>query len=654
MSYTQRETPVLAELCSFLVQDIYGELASRVYSILARYGRQNLHQLVKASYLNRRQITLGLVTLVQSHLVFHSSPVSAVTAYEIDWQQSYALVRFGRVVKMVEDRFGKNASAIVGNLLEHGHTRIGDLKNAFFPPQDPIEDSEDEGVNGAGTKRKRTNGTHVNGTDTKVNGMSNGSLDEADHGAGDKLYLKTVDEFYDAIQLLMQQGWIMRVDETQYLSPGDFDQVALTQVLDARWNGQMPSGTKDKGIVAREVLAQKRSTRDAWAEPPQFATRKRKVNNRDHEQPNKRLKVNGANGWASSGGDGDFSAAEEQMPIRINREKIAVAMRTEQLVRLVEQRLGPTTARIYQIMLRCVESQVRRCFEEWPDPPIDSKKKDDEPPSPPCLYLVTAHDVEKQSKDFDICEGLDPHAVSKITGRSLDKSYKMEDPVDPIDLGHHERLQLIHAHIENLARDPFHFATWHSRAGHSQWQIEFEDIAKSLIQHEIENTVSAKKPQLGLKLIRALKKKGRLDERQIGIAMMMTAPDIRAVVNDLAVQGFIQTQEVPKVDRREAKHSIHLVWYDRQRAREKLLHDTYKGMIRIIQRIAFEKEKVQAVLEKAERTDVRGNESRFLGRDELDMLNSWKEVEERLLLQLFREDDLVAVLRDFCGPLVSA
>jgi DNA-directed RNA polymerase III subunit RPC3 len=111
---------------------------------------------------------------------------------------------------------------------------------------------------------------------------------------------------------------------------------------------------------------------------------------------------------------------------------------------------------------------------------------------------------------------------------------------------------------------------------------------------------------------------------------------------------------VPKVDRREAKLSVHLIWFDIQRAREKLLHDTYKGQVRILQRIAFEREKIQELLSKASRTDVAGNETKYLKQDELDALKKWKEVQEKLLLQLAREDDLVAVLRDYCGPLTTA
>jgi DNA-directed RNA polymerase III subunit RPC3 len=329
-------------------------------------------------------------------------------------------------------------------------------------------------------------------------------------------------------------------------------------------------------------------------------------------------------------------------------------MRTEQLVHLVEQRLGHVTAHIYQTMLRMLEANTPRCYEEFPEPPLPIDQGGSDNHVDP-RFLVTARDVAKKlSRDIDICEGLDPNAIVQITRRGhVRTSNVLSQPTDPATLSLEEKTRVVDKHIQMLSEDPTHFVTWHSRAGFSQWHIEFEEIAKQLIQTEIENTISARKGVLGVKLIRALRKKGKLDERATCNAMMMTAGDIRGIVNDLTVQGLVQTQEIPKVERREAKHSLHLIWYDRQRAREKLLHDTYKGMVRILQRIAFEREKVQPLLSKAERSDVVGNEEKWLSKSELDALRKWKEVQEKLSLQLFREDDLVATLRDFYGPLVS-
>jgi DNA-directed RNA polymerase III subunit RPC3 len=625
--------------------------------------------------LNGRQIKYGLVILLQQHLIFHSGSDAPLTYYEIDWQNSYAIVRFGKVVKLVEDRFGKKAANVMSNLLALGHTRIADLKEAYFPPETESDDDSDDGTaNGAGSKRKRTNGNHVNGT-VRTNGVANGMPSELDdakpdltngHGKTNGVHkadkaskvdsvthngapeepgqeqddsdITSVDELYELIQLLIERGWVRTVTETQYLSPGDMHDMLYQESIEQDNAGITPTGTKDKDVVNRGTLERKRAMRDEWLTVPKFAK---------GGQPNganKRMKTNGANGYATPSSD-------EDLVIRVNPEKIAVAMRSEQLVHLVEQRLGSVTARVYQTMLRMLESKTPRCWEEWADPPLPSGEPGDASIDP--RFLATK--LSRERGDLDIFEGIDPNAAVQITRKGhVNRTNIWTQPTDPAKLNMEERTKVVDKHIQMLAEDPFHFVTWHSRAGFSQWHIEFDEIARQMIQTEIENTISARKGSLGVKLVRALRKKGRLDERAMCNVMMMSAADVRGIVNDLTIQGFVQTQEIPKVDRREAKHSLHLVWYDRQRAREKLLHDTYKGMVRILQRIRYEREKIEFTLTKAERSDVVGNEEKWLSTRELDDLRKWKEVQEKLLLQLMREDDLVAALRDFHGPLVSA
>ncbi|KAH9883030.1 hypothetical protein J1614_000397 [Plenodomus biglobosus] len=658
MSYSQRETPILAELCTHLVEDVYGELAARVYSILARHGRQTLAAIARASYLTGRQIKYGLVILLQQHLVFHSGNDAPVTYYEIDWQTSYAIVRFGKVTKLVEDRFGKKAANVMSNLLALGHTRIDDLKEAYFPSEADSDDDSDSGVvNGAGNKRKRTNGAQTNGVANgvpseldpvkPVNGAAHVNGTDHDHEQNDD-EIKSANELYDVIKELISHGWVKTVTQLQYLSPGDVHDLLTHEAIEQENAGVQPTGTKEKDRILRATLRRKRELRDGWLKVPNFS--RPNTNGTDYGGASKRVKINGTNGWTAGGAPSD----QDNIIIRVNSDKIAVAMRTEQLVRLVEQRSGYVTARIYQTMLRILESHTPRCYEEFVDPPLPPDLQVEATLDP--HTLVTARDVAKHlSKDLDICEGLDPNALVQITRKGHVRSSNiLSQPIDPTKLSLDEKTRIVDKHIVLLSEDPFHFVTWHSRAGFSQWHIEFEEIAKQLIQTEVENTISARKGMLGVKLIRALRKKGRLDERATCNAMMMSASDIRGIINDLTVQGFVQTQEIPKVERREAKHSLHLVWYDRQRAREKLLHDTYKGMVRILQRIAFERDKVQPLLSKAERSDVVGNEEKWLSKGELDALKKWKEVQEKLLLQLFREDDLVATLRDFHGPLVSA
>jgi DNA-directed RNA polymerase III subunit RPC3 len=573
-------------------------------------------------------------------------------------------VRLGKVTKLVEDRFGNKAANVMTNLLRLGHTRIADLKEAYFPTDTDSDDDSDDGiVNGTGTKRKRGSGAETNGS-AKLNGVTNGTGDvkpvvngnhaqpatngtEQEEAQNDDGEIASVDELYEIIEKLIQRGWVRTMTEVQYLSPGDMHDMLQQETIDQDMAGQQPTGVKDKDKAHRATLERKRHMRDKWLEVPRFS--KRRQPDQDYSNPTKRVKVNGANGYSNASG----ASPEDKLVIRVNPEKIAVAMRTEQLVQLVEQRLGHVTAHIYQTMLRMLEENTPRCYEEYPEPPVAGDEGGENQIDP--KNLVTAREVAKKiNRDLDICEGLDPNAIVQITRRGHVRSANvLSQPTDPSTLSIDEKTRVIDKHIQLLSEDPTHFVTWHSRAGFSQWHIEFEEIAKQLIQTEIENTISARKGTLGVKLVRALRKKGKLDERATCNAMMMSAADIRGIVNDLTVQGLVQTQEIPKVERREAKHSLHLIWYDRQRAREKLLHDTYKGMVRILQRIHFEREKVQPLLSKAERSDVVGNEEKWLSKGELDALRKWKEVQEKLSLQLFREDDLVATLRDFHGPLVS-
>lgn len=676
-----------------------------MFSVLARNGRQTLAAIIKASYLNSRQIKLGLVVLIQQHLIFHSDILErGATCYEIDWQQSYASVRSGKIVQAVEERFGKKPANVISNLITVGHTRIGDLRNAYFPPADVESDdgTDDRRVNGVSTGKSKANGDKVNGTSSVAKGSSSSTLEELDdlkpvldaavngklHANGltngntnaskvsnvngrskvsreepaeevDEETIGSITELDAIIHHLMVHGWIIKVEDTQYLSPGDLHGMAQHDMIIAENKGQNPTGKKEQDRLATATLQRKRVIRDGWSTIPDSQSRKRKASNIDSDRSSKRMKVGSGTEWLAPGVE-DVSL-DDHLIVRLNPEKVAVSIRTHQLVHLVERRRGFVPAKIYETMLLILEKNMGRCFEEWPDPApiVETREMDREIDGD---FLVTARDVARKiDPTVDVCDGLDSHTIIFLTEshgtHSVDKHNRIQPSIDPFTLTLDIKTKIVAKHITALSDDPFHFVTWVARSGGSQWHVEFKEISKALIQTEIENTVAAsseRDSKFSVKLIRALKTKGKLDERQMSNAMMMPAAEVRSVVNALALRGFVQTQEIPRVERREAKHSIHLIGYDCQRAREKLLHDTYKGMVRILQRLASEKEKVHDLLSKAERTDVVGNEQKWLTAGELAALKRWREIEGKLLVQLWREDDLVAILRDFIGPLVSA
>jgi len=620
-------SPVFAQLCALLIKDFYGDLAANVHSVLARYGRQTLAAIVQNSYLSRSQIKAGIIILVQQHLAFHSGNHTSECYYEVNWPSCYALVRTGRAAKLVQDRFGKKAANIVSNVFTLGHASIGHLKNVFFPPEtDSDTESDDGAANGARSKRRRKNDIKTDSTNklSKVDSPTHNAAPEepARDQADDNI--TSPDELYALIRTLIETGWLKVVTEAQYLSPGDMHILLYQETVEQDNGGIQPTGPKDKDAVNRGTLERKRKMRDDRSKVPRFS--------RESDKP------------------------DDELAVCVDLEKVAVAMRTERLTNLVQQRLGPVTARVYRTMLRMLEPKIPRCYEPWPDPPLSGGEPPAEHGIDPGL-LVTARDIAvklSRDPDMDIFEGLDPNVVAQITRRGhINRNNIWTQPTDPSTLNLEEKTKIVDQHIQKLSIDPFHLVTWHSRSGFSQWRIEFDKIARELIQAEIESTISAKKNSLGVKLIRALKKKQKMRESDLCKVMMMPAADIRVVLSGLVVESFIQIQEVPKVERRETKLSTHFVFYDLQRARQKLLHDTYKGMVRILQRISYEREQVKFLLTKAERSDVIGNEEKWLSKGELDALRKWKEVQDKLCLQLIRQDELVATLRDFHGPIPS-
>lgn len=56
--------------------------------------------------------------------------------YEANLENSYVLVRSGKYVELLKDRFGDAASGLISDITVLGHVRIGDLTKTYFPSVD--------------------------------------------------------------------------------------------------------------------------------------------------------------------------------------------------------------------------------------------------------------------------------------------------------------------------------------------------------------------------------------------------------------------------------------------------------------------------------------------------------------------------------------
>ena len=86
--------------------------------------------LLRLSGLKDLQVRHSLAVLIQQHLALWYTSEDT-TFYEADWEHAYNLVRSGKIIKTVEDRFGSFAGGLISNLLTLGHTQVGDLARAY-------------------------------------------------------------------------------------------------------------------------------------------------------------------------------------------------------------------------------------------------------------------------------------------------------------------------------------------------------------------------------------------------------------------------------------------------------------------------------------------------------------------------------------------
>lgn len=228
--------------------------------------------------------------LIQQHLVLHNtSEDDDTTFYEVHWENAYALVRSGKIIKLCEDRFGESAGGIISNLLLLGHARVRDLAEAYGVAVKWQSDLNSE-----------TN--HINGE-----GLPNGEgKDTNSHGA--PTHIRSVGELHRVLDDLIQAGYVKPVRAIHFRPMADIIADAEQIVKREMFPGGI-KGPKGKAQFTAEVGNLKRKWLEEDDEKPVVNGAKRRLANSYGPQSYKRLKTNGApngvNGHYSFDSDDD-------------------------------------------------------------------------------------------------------------------------------------------------------------------------------------------------------------------------------------------------------------------------------------------------------------------------------------------------------------
>jgi len=322
------------------------------------------------------------------------------------------------------------------------------------------------------------------------------------------------------------------------------------------------------------------------------------------------------------------------MVLKVNYEKCNVALRSQSLERLAARSIGDVTAKVYGTLLQLLERKIPRCYDDLEEY-TDEHDEEDAQPTATTLdigdLIPTSLDLGSTiAKDDDFPNGDDDsYDVDDAPGRPVKREASAPDGYNDDASSfadRNKRLTQIEQHMALLAEHPRNFCSKISTRGKGEWRVS-----------------------IATRIVRMLNAKGKLDEKQVANFTLMRQKDIRAILAEMHEAGFLEAQEVPKDNSRQPSRTLFLWYFDPDRCRQLILSTTYKAQARLIQRMQYEKEEVSAVVQKAERLDVVGHEDQLLTASDKSILRRWSEFEEKLVVQMARQDELVALMRDFLG-----
>ncbi|KAG5980849.1 hypothetical protein E4U55_003561 [Claviceps digitariae] len=657
-----------AELCALLVNDIFGELPSRILVALFAKGRCTISQLVQQTSLSPRHLRNGLGVLIQQNLLYHhTDPDTKVTNYEANPDACYNLVRSGKILDVINDRYGNAERDLVQTLMQLGYARIADLAHAF-------------------TSRA-----------PKANGHTNGSYESSSD------LIESSDHLNAALARLIQAEILETVRPESFRNPAEMFR-EITADITQTAPGEKAS--KNKIEMHVQIVERYKTFRD------QSKALKRQLDQISGPNTKRRKLQNGSRHHDDYVFD-DVPDLNPNVVVRVNHERCLVELRNQRLADFAADHLGEATGQVYRTLLDLLSAKFARCRadpltgEQNHDPNVTvttmeifEHLSDDVNVSggigKPPKELIDAESAEKiragpysydsdSDSDEDEDDGPGPNvkpkaprgrmaravsaaAAAAAAGAGSDRRLGGDDDDDDDDPdlqsqmnGHRQtkvkfedaaapkesRIDQMRNHLLLLAESKHRFVRHSGNHGRGQWAVDFDLLMDRLRESELDAYIEQSHGRHGLRLTRILREQGKMDEKMLPSAALMKKSDVQGKMLAMQMAGLVDVQEVPKDNSRLANRTMFFWFFDGERTQAQLLDDVYKGMLRCLQILDVERHKERNILTFVERKDVQGKEQEVMTTEHYNKYNQHLEAQQRLLGQVSRLDDMIAVFRDY-------
>ncbi|KAK6210897.1 RNA polymerase III subunit C82 [Pestalotiopsis sp. IQ-011] len=606
-------TKNVAELSVLLIEESYGQLPARIFDVLLSKGRTTLKQLALNTSMNQRLVRHGLVVLIQQNLIFHHTlPDTDVTHYEANVEEAYNIVRIGKILDAVHRGYGQLAKELVHRVLVNGHIRMDSLT-------------------------KHRSAGLANG-EARTNGYTNGAASESsttEHEDDDQSR-----QTFDTIAHLIAVGILEPLNLDLLQPPDDLRAEIESDVMREYPTGLR--GTKQKN--------------DYNAKCAQIF--------RERTEPGTILHV--------------------------NYHKCMVELRNQRLAHYAEDMIGPVTAQVYAATLAALGKKLQHCH-------LSAESSAGDIPQAPSVTTLDIYEYLRPSVDvFSGIGRCDADAINIAHAEEIHASPPDEDGDQDMDNlayghddtngdvemtnGHHinghqesdtkvvtsqngtrdtkvkfaervptkmERMQQMRQHLLILAESNMGFVRHCGTKDLGVWTVDFGHVIPKLQLFEIDALIEESFGRQGLRLVKVLRAKGKIDDKTLPTFALMKKSDVYLKMAEMELQGYLEVQEVPRDNNRTASRTLFLWFFDKERTMARVVNDTYKAISRHLQRLEVERLKKKNVLSVVQRKDVQGMEEEKLRGDIYNEYQEFLDIESKLLGQIGRLDDLVSLFRDF-------
>lgn len=102
-----------------------------------------------------------------------------------------------------------------------------------------------------------------------------------------------------------------------------------------------------------------------------------------------------------------------------------------------------------------------------------------------------------------------------------DEWAEVDEDMEPEALEKQKRIKLIKQHLLLLQEDSFKFLIGEGNRGMGEWSVNYKELGKTMRSIELEKIVEERFESTGTRLLRIIKDKGKLDEKQVtGLAIV--------------------------------------------------------------------------------------------------------------------------------------